>query len=353
MQRLYRGQSQPFQNYPANAVGHLLPFQPSVLWIVLPPTIYIKKPTIICLVVKDILSHPPWHLTFLKNQQHWEIQKQKVCLVLCTNFGMGVETDFILSEKHYLTAAKKEDGLAMARLAFLRKYGRPNVKIDRAEAEEWSEKIRNDPSAIQWIFEAATINHHPATQYALGVCYHDGISVPKNEHAAYRWYKASADQGHARGQGILGYCYSEGYGCEKDQQEAMRWYHLAAAQGETVAIYNIGYCKEEGVGCEKDVTEAVKWYTLAAEQGNAFAQNSIGYCKEDGIGCEQDFEEAAYWYKLSAEQGYPWAQCNYGYLKQNGIGVEKDDAQGFYWYSQAARQGHARAQHNIGYCFQK
>ena len=71
-------------------------------------------------------------------------------------------------------------------------------------------------------------------------CYHDGIGMPKDEHAAFRWYKTSADQGNARGQGILGYCYGEGFGIAKDEVEAMKWYRLAAAQGETVAIYNVG-----------------------------------------------------------------------------------------------------------------
>ncbi|RCH96966.1 hypothetical protein CU098_004735 [Rhizopus stolonifer] len=247
--------------------------------------------------------------------------KAEGVLGFCYEFGIGVETDFVQSEHHYLNAAKRNDGLSMARLAFLRKYGRPNVKIDRVEAEEWAERIRHKPSAIQWILEAASLHHDPAAQYTLGVCYHDGIAVTKDEHAAFRW-------------------------------TAMKWYRLAAEQGETVAIYNIGYCYEDGIGVEKDVHEAVKWYRLSAEQGNAFGQNSLGYCYEDGIGVEEDQQEAVKWYKLSAEQGYPWAECNLGYCYQNGIGLPKDDTLGAYWYRRAALQGHARAQHNLGFCYQ-
>ena len=280
--------------------------------------------------------------------------KAEAIVGFCYEFGLGVEQDFALAEKHYLSAAKHwNDGVAMARLAFLRKYGRPCVKIDRVEAGEWSEKVKKSTNKIEWIIHAATVDHDACAQYALGVCYHDGVGLPKDEYAAFRWYKASADQGNSRGQGILGYCYSEGYGCEKSEVTAIKYYRLAAAQGETVAIYNVGFCYEEGIGCEKNANEAFRWYQLSAEQGNAFAQNSIGYCKEDGIGCEQNFAEAAHWYRLSAEQGYPWAQCNYGYCLQNGIGSEKNDTQGFYWYSQAARQGHARAQHNLGFCYQR
>jgi TPR repeat protein len=231
-------------------------------------------------------------------------------LGFCFEFGLGVPQDFIQAEKHYL-AASSGNSLSMARLAFLRKYGRPGVKIDRVEAEVWASQVLE----VDWIVRAAT--YDSCAQYALGVCYHDGVGLAKDEKLAVYWYTKSAEQNNARGQGILGYCYGEGFGVEKSEKLAMKYYRLAAAQGETVAIYNIGYCFEDGIGVEKDVVEAVKWYTLSAEQGNAFAQNSLGYCFEDGIGVQQDFKRATYWYKQSASQGYPWAQCNLGYCTFN------------------------------------
>ena len=133
--------------------------------------------------------------------------------------------------------------LAILRLAFLRKYGRPGIKIDRSESEHWESLVQQDSNsniAINWLKRAATEGQCAASQYCLGVCFHDGIGVPRNPHVAFGWYKKSAEQGNCRGQGILGYCYGEGFGIEKDQQMALRYYHLAASQGETVAIYNIG-----------------------------------------------------------------------------------------------------------------
>lgn len=295
-------------------------------------------------------------------------------LGFCYEFGLGITLDFQQAERYYIMSVKtaltennsslKDDGfdslalsdatlLGIARLSFLRKYGRPGVQINRVEAEYWESKIHaRGSNAIAWIRRAATEDQCSASQYCFGVCYHDGIAVPKNEHEAFKWYKLSAEQDNCRGQGILGYCYGEGFGVEKSENTAMEWYRRAAAQGETVAIYNIGYCFEDGIGVPKDHTEAVKWYRLAAEKGNAFAQNSLGYCYEDGIGLQQDKLTAAIWYRRSAEQGYPWAQCNLGYCHQNGIGAEKDVVEGAYWYGQAARQGHARAQHNLGFCYQ-
>jgi TPR repeat protein len=180
-------------------------------------------------------------------------------IAFCYEFGLGIETDFKKAEAYYIKASEAEDGLGMARLAFLRKYGRPSVKIDRAEAESWQERVNEQgPEAIAWLQTAADKYKNAAAQYCLGVCYHDGVGVDKDEMRAVYWYRQSALQGHPRGQGILGYCYGEGFGVPKDEKEAMRWYRLAAEQGESVAIYNVGYCYEDGIGVEKDPKEAVK-----------------------------------------------------------------------------------------------
>lgn len=170
----------------------------------------------------------------------------------CFEFGVGCEADFSLSEVAYKAAAKAGVGLAQARLAFLRRYGRPGVRIDRPEAEYWQNLINSKGyAAISWIVSAAEDENHAAAQYCLGVCYHDGVGVERDACKAFQWYKKSAEQGHPRGQGILGYCYGEAFGCERDEVEAMKWYLKAAEQGESVAIYNVGYCLEEGLGCEK------------------------------------------------------------------------------------------------------
>lgn len=330
------------------------------------------------------------------------------------------------------------DHLALSRLAFLRKYGRPGVRIDRREADTLGaflnkrceesgsrastpvphgpallpeaegvfteasiERACGSPSTggrestardgssqaaalfddsrktapnsnaapaepsrssiishsldadgLAWLEVAASHYAHPASQYAFGVCHHDGVGFKKDENRAFAWYQLSARGGHPRGMGILGYCYIEGFGVAKDEMAALKWYQMAALHNESVAIYNVGYCYEEGIGVEKDPKEAVRWYHLSAEQGNAFAQNSLGYCYEDGVGVDRDEVEATKWYSFSAKQGYPWAECNLGYCYQNGIGVEKDAAAGAMWYSKAALQGHARAQHNLGFCYQ-
>lgn len=60
-------------------------------------------------------------------------------------------------------------------MSFLRRYGRPGVKIDRVEAEEWVKRITELGScALGWLIKAADHFSLPSACYALGVCYHDG-----------------------------------------------------------------------------------------------------------------------------------------------------------------------------------
>ena len=115
-------------------------------------------------------KQPSLAITYYKGAANLGHTQALGVLGFCHEFGLGVDKDFEESERLYLEAAKRyQDGLAMARLAFLRKYGRPNVKIDRAEAEEWADRVRRLRQPMRWIVEAATLDNNAAAQYALGV----------------------------------------------------------------------------------------------------------------------------------------------------------------------------------------
>jgi hypothetical protein len=106
----------------------------------------------------------------------------KAILGFCTEFGLGCTMDFKQAERLYIEASAQGNGLAMARLAFLRKYGRPDVVIDRVESDEWQARVNAiGPDSIAWLMDGAIKYHDASCQYAIGVCYHDGVGVPKNE----------------------------------------------------------------------------------------------------------------------------------------------------------------------------
>ena len=305
-----------------------------------------------------ILSRNPEKAVFYFNKAIIEKEPYGLLLAVsllgfCYEFGLGVPGDHKRCEEIYRVSAVENEGLAIARLAFLKKYGRKNVNIDRAESELWAKRlVQLGPQALDWLKKAADQFAEPHAQYVLGTCYKDAYGVDRDPERAFHYFQQSAFQGYARAIGILGYCYGEGLGVEKDAEKALHYYYKAAEQDETAAIYNLGYCFEEGLGVARDPKRAFSYYQRAANLGNCYAQNSLGYCYEDGVGVDKDTIMAFFWYNKSAHRGYPWAQCNLGYCYQNGIGVPKDERKGAEWYYKAALQNHGRAQHNLAYCYQ-
>jgi len=45
-------------------------------------------------------------------------------------------------------------------------------------------------------------------QYNLGVAYHEGLGIQKDDAEAVKWYRMAAERGHPRAQNNLGAAYS-------------------------------------------------------------------------------------------------------------------------------------------------
>jgi hypothetical protein len=69
-------------------------------------------------------------------------------------------------------------------------------------------------------------------QWQLGVLYHDGDSVPKDDVKAVEWFQRAAEQGYVRAESTLGAYYWAGRGVPRDFSKAYFWSQLALAQGD-------------------------------------------------------------------------------------------------------------------------
>lgn len=87
--------------------------------------------------------------------------------------------------------------------------------------------------------------------------------------------KEYAEKGNAMAQFALGLKYHNGDEVVKNDVEAMNWYRLAAEQGYALAQHNIGWMYMYGKGVPVNTAKAVKWFTLAADQGYASAQDNL------------------------------------------------------------------------------
>ena len=87
--------------------------------------------------------------------------------------------------------------------------------------------------------------------------------------------KAKAEAGDANSQLELGLRYHNGEGVAKDQVEAVKWYRKAAEQNLAIAQFSLGVCYDKGEGVAKDYVEAYKWRLLAARQGDKNATKTL------------------------------------------------------------------------------
>lgn len=72
-------------------------------------------------------------------------------------------------------------------------------------------------------------------QWRLGVLYHDGEGVPKDDRQAVQWFQRAAEQGYVRAQSTLGAYYWAGRGVPQDYAKAYFWSQLALAQGDEIS----------------------------------------------------------------------------------------------------------------------
>ena len=119
--------------------------------------------------------------------------------------------------------------------------------------------------------------HDPETLFRLGADYQFGQNgVEKDLEKAASLFLLAASKGHARGQNRLGMCYANGIGLPKDEQAAVNYWSLAADQGYPEAQYNLASFQEAGKGgLVKDFSEALRLYRLAAAQGHKLAPMKV------------------------------------------------------------------------------
>jgi TPR repeat protein len=200
------------------------------------------------------------------------------------------------------------------------------------------------PESYMRAWREAADSGHAEAQLLVGICFHRGLGVTKDEKAAADWIAKSAAQGCASALNILGdFFFYSGAGVSQDYKAAFVCYAKAAAQGNTKAQTVLGQCFQRGSGAAQDFTAAAEWYAKAAAKNNADAQYLLGRCFDSGSGVEQDDEAAAELYAKAAATGHSAAEFSIGLCYLEGSGVAKDFALAERWLRKAEAHGQAEA----------
>ena len=126
-----------------------------------------------------------------------------------------------------------------------------------------------------------------------------------------------ANNGGAHAQYVLGDLYAGGLSLPKDEVEALKWYRRAAAQGDVDALRRLGYLYRDGEGVPKNAAEAAKWFRRAADQGDPSAQDVLSLLYAKGKGVKKDEAEAYKWHLLAGTTGDPAPRENYVALSRD------------------------------------
>lgn len=165
--------------------------------------------------------------------------------------------------------------------------------------------IRNDKKAFEFYKKAEDMKYR-AAYYNLADAYYFGLGVEQDYKMAAEYYKKCANEKDENGEGdhdaeaAYGRMLRLGLGVVKDLEQAKDYLLRASPYYIPLAKYDCALCYEE----EKDYTRALHWFTRAAECHMSGAAERVGIYYRDGLGMDKpDPEEAEKWFRIARESG--------------------------------------------------
>ncbi|MDR7308924.1 tetratricopeptide repeat protein [Rhodoferax saidenbachensis] len=246
--------------------------------------------------------------------------------------GRGVGKDPVLAKHWY------DRGLATSQ-AFI------SVAAGAAEFEK-----KNYALALQWFNRGVAADREeglrsmkllaqasPAGQYAMGLFYMQGGSVPTDLEEAFKWYRLSAEAGFAPAQEELAYAYEWGRGVPKNMEETKFWREKAADGGEQAAQerWERAYGNKPW---EKEQRARYEALREATKDGSAKSKMAIAYFL-----ARTNSKEAIDWLQKATDQGSSEAEYKLGIIYWYGQLGTSDSAEGLKLIRRAASQGYSDA----------
>ena len=188
-------------------------------------------------------------------------------------------------------------------------------------------------------------------QLFLAKVYREGLTVKKDMQAAFKYYKACADDGNAVGIAMVGQCLLYGDGVKRDPKLAFEWNSKGAELGQERSIRNIALAYDYGTGVKRDPLKAVEWYkkVLEISSTDRFAKYRIAYCLANvdsvfGFKPTVDMYKEAYTYAQAAlDDGEKDAEVVIGFLKTRPVNGLPNYNEAYAHFAKAANHGNEKA----------
>jgi|GEM_PF-645920 len=245
--------------------------------------------------------------------------------------GVGIESDSEASLKLYISAANRGNLDARSRVALL-----SGNNLDDLVQTELKEQFHN---------LAVNGGAKAKLNYANLLMKHIFSWDDKVE--AFRWFKASADQGNSEGQYQTAVMYRDGFGVKKNDFESQKYFEFSGNNGNIRAMQYLGDAYLNGK-IEHDEKKSFEWHFKAAECGNSTSQYQVATMYRDGTGTEKDNDASEKWFKRSTYSGLANFISLLADTYSRGMHIAKDDDAASKWYSLSADSGNANALYQIG-----
>ncbi len=304
----------------------------------------------------------------------------------------GIDDDYKLAFKSYLSASEKFDSGVMLRLGNMYYVGR-GVKQDYVQARQYLEKsikykqsesalwllgkihlhgygVKQDFDIAKDYFEKADAINSANARFELAHIYEYGKGVAVNIPRAQSYYEAAAQQGDTDAQYKLDVLtgkianqgrnldfekaldYTYGYTVKVDFKKAIEYYQMSADKGDATSLYNIGFV----IGLTsttKQETLETSYYKKAAKLGNVYAQTALSDRYYLGLGVDVDKAKSLYWDTKAALQGNVESMksvANHHYI---GDGTSKNYDEAIYWYQKAVDKGDKESLYDLAEMYKK
>jgi Sel1 repeat len=317
-------------------------------------------------------------------------------------FGIGTKQDFVKAEEFYVDAATRGDALACGRLSFLRKYGRPGVRIDRVEAEVWANRVaeleagvssgarKNLPSEAReeeknsnYVVtereniqeekeipanEARELNNshtNPREVITANPSLTNLLDIPplqfplasepiiKSDDKAYSQTEV-LERGLANESDILNHRTSQETLHDSDTEMEITDHTRPHRESSST----IDYDPETPIPTppmpdfHTAITTTSHQFLLYASQYLPAALYALGVNHHDGIGTPRSPRLAVHYYTLAAAAGQARGEGILGYCYGEGFGVPKDECRAFGLYMSAALKGESVSMYNVAHCYE-
>ncbi|MEN0046319.1 MAG: tetratricopeptide repeat protein [Bacteroidota bacterium] len=173
--------------------------------------------------------------------------------------------------------------------------------------------LKDHIKALYW-YEKAASQGNEAAIYTLGLFYHQGEIVPRDNEKAFLYLQSIEESSNIwKLYEILGEMYYKGIGTSEQRDKGLMLWEKAAVMGSKKAAFQVA---EVYYGAE-DIKKAIKYYRLAGSTKYSVAYFKMGEIYAEGKGVPMSKITAAKWYTEATDRGHIEASYALGLLYEN------------------------------------